>query len=461
MIKSIKELTDKELEIQCSKHNIECEDNRRASKIRTLASKGLRKVYVPGPSRSYSNNQIHHQTQTILKSAESINNVVFANVSEPSTSTMLCDDSNNSKKNQLTTNVVVSDAVYSHLAVQEDLRINGSIISRGQVLNPKPVCIKVLQNEASLNIDLRSNHYTFKVTESNVQVFYIDVHSLELLPIGQKGIMFFVNETTNTNVQVIFSTKFAMPLQHTIPADTKRFSFEYFLDIQNEQRFISVQFIEYTGESHGHVFSNVLLKTLADVPDNSEASGNSYLMSRKNEQGEPILYWQNLNYFDISPANNFPNSHANFQINTDDDFRLSVFENMDLAIGMHGFVSITNTHSINSLYIDYSELWRISEVVWYLQPGQTLLIEYIVIKNNLIVGRYVNKTEYNGLYNENTEEIIINVSVVNDKFVLRDAVTQEIVTSLQRNQTYVFMYTDNSFNNNPLRFSNARDGYWD
>ena len=452
MIKSIKDLTDKELEIQCTKHNIDCEDNRRANKLRSLASKGLHKVYVPGPSKEYSRSQVHHETQTIFKN---VHNVVFANISEPSTSTIICEDENEHMKKQLTTNIVVTDAVYSHLAVQEDLHVNGSIISRGQVLNPKPVCIKVLQNEASISLDLKSNHYTFKIADPYVHHFAINVEPLESVAIGHKGIMFFVNETENNNVQVHFSNKFAMSLIHTIPADTKRFSFEFFVDVQNSQRFVSVQFIEFIGEAHGHVFSNVLLRTLSDVPDNNDASGNSYLMSRDNE-----LYWKNLNYIKVFPDGEgkiiLNNNYANFQIDVISDIEISGFDDTSQAIGLNGHIAIKN---IGSNEVNFSNIWKFSAST-KIERGELMTIEYIVLKNDVIVGKFINHTHQITHYNSTQkDEIIIHVTVSNGKFELKD-VHGSPIQSLIRGKTYVFVYQDNSFNNHPLRFSDTNDGFW-
>ena len=480
MIKTVKDLSDHEINDQCIKYSINVDDLRRADKIRALNAHGVKSVYIPYGYKPLKPNQVNADAQTVVRQSSqhsAIHNVVFANVGEPEKSVELCKDFEEPRK-ILTNNVVVTDAVYSHLSVQNDLHINGSIISRGHVLNPEPVCIKV-KSTGTVNIDLKSDFYKIE-TEDTVSTFRINVSQddLDACVIGHKGTMVFKGKD-GTKVKFNQTDKnFSLHDTQTIPA-SGQFSFAFYVNETTvfsniPSKHISVLFIEETREANNEIFKQYSLSQLEDVPNDGPPDGNAYLVSHKPDSNtdHPIISWQSVEYKTIDITSNtniqLDDNSLNFEFSTNTSFTLDGFTNMDSAIGKNGFINITVNSTSNQITITpNTQIWKFPEILPQLNANESLLIEYVVVKSDLIVGKIVKQQSSKSVYNVPTsyhDEIIVHVTVSPDgvfnlqKLEANGRLTQ--LTTLDRGETYLFVYQDHSYNQHPLRISDTPNGYW-
>ena len=486
MIKTVKDLSDHEINDQCIKYSINVDDLRRADKIRALNAHGVKSVYIPYGYKPLKPNQVNADAQTVVRQSSqhsAIHNVVFANVGEPEKSVELCKDFEEPRK-ILTNNVVVTDAVYSHLSVQNDLHINGSIISRGHVLNPEPVCIKV-KSAGTVNIDLKSDFYKLEA-EDTVSSFNINVsqNDLNACVIGHKGTMVFKGKI---GTQVMFNQEdknFSLHNTQTIPS-SGQFSFAFYVNEtkvfnNNPSKHISVLFIEETPEANNEIFKTYSLSQLKDFSGDDDANvppvGNAYLVSHKPDSDtDPIISWQSVEYQEITIINSqldfedYP-SFANFDISSDMDFALGTFG--DDSVGRHGLIKITASTTAESAITVTSkkdgtnDIWKFTEFVMIF-PNTNIVIEYVVVKPDLIVGKVLNQYSNTKIYNvpeSYPDEIIVHVTVNSDGVFnlqkLEENGRLTPLTTLDRGATYLFVYQDHTYNQHPLRISDTPNGYW-
>ena len=483
MIKTVKDLSDHEINDQCIKYSINVDDLRRADKIRALNAQGVKSVYIPHGYKPLKPNQVNVDTQTVVRQSSqhsAIHNVVFAKVDEPEGTIELCKDFEEPRK-ILTNNVVVTDAVYSHLAVQNDLHINGSIISRGRVLNPEPVCIKV-KSADTVNIDLKSDFYKIEA-EDTVSTFSVNVskNDLDECVIGHKGTMVFKGKV---GTKVKFNqtdNNFSLHNTQTIP-ESGQFSFAFYVNEStvfnnNPSKHISVLFIEETPEANNEIFKTYSLSQLKDFSDDDDANvppdGNAYLVSHKPDtETDPIISWQSVDYYNVDMSTTSSgdiitllDDYINFDYTVDGNVTLRGFTTMESAIGKNGFINI-KASSGSGITISSGTMWKFPESLPQLNENESLLIEYVVVKETLIVGKIVKQQSSTSVFNvpPYPDEIIVHVTVNSDGVFnlqkLEDNGILTPLTTLDRGATYLFVYQDHSFNQHPLRISDTPNGYW-
>lgn len=483
MIKSVRLLSDNELDLQCKRFNIETESLRRADKIRALTSKGHSKVYVTGPQKQLKENQRSAPSQTLLKS-----DLSFV---QPTSTNKLC--TNVADKPVLTNNVVVTDAVFSNLAVQNDLYINGNLYSHGQLVNPEPVCYEIYENAQDIHI--HSDSYTFKIKNSGLGTFNVSITDDDLAKsyIGHKGTMVFINETSSV-VTVTFSNQFVTSLTGHTLSEMGRFSFNFLvsedLSTATDNRIVVLEFIESTVESRTDITNNINLYELSnfrDLDPKQPPNDGNYLLTSKmqNGNGTPLLAWQNVTYYIIDVINDdsftddglgsklitFQNNRSNYEIITNKDITLGDFGDSNTsAIGNNGFIKVKNTNSngsitINNTYTDKNNndtiiiTWQIKDPVISISPNEYIVFEYTVVKPDLVVCKYMyipSSTTRDYSNKENLIHVTVNKSDNKYEFKNPDGNALE---KLDRGTTYTFLYQDNSFNQHPLRFSDVENGF--
>tara|TARA_B110000977_G_scaffold186915_1_gene253428 strand:- start:1289 stop:2827 length:1539 start_codon:yes stop_codon:yes gene_type:complete len=511
MIKSIRDLSDNELLTQCEKYNLDHNGLHRAQKIRSLSSKGVKSVYVPIEPTIIKKNVAEISTQTFLRQQEvsettSANNEEFKSVSAPIQS------SKKIIRDKLTTNVVVTDAVYSNLAIQKNIYINGQIYLRDRSLNPIPSIYTIDSNNQVIYIDFSTDDYTFnfECNDDNTESTITLTHDSKLNN-GNKGIIKCINKT-KSHVKVKFDSdtliSFAIDETQTLsPLD--QFSFEYCV-IENES--VSVNFIEETVESRSHIVNRTSISEFKEFQTDNGVKlpseyHNSLLVAKPENDGTPGLQWQYLNYFEplTSLENNlwihyFKHYYTNYKIIVSDSYEyLTIINefghillgyfgyinaNENESEGMHGYIHIKNERSSSlPLYIgfhpyDWGDVlddnskasygWSASFIVsqssFSLSKNQEILLQYTVVRtgaNPMIIAKQIN------IYGnipptpiDHTELSIIHVTYEKGKFKLFDHSNQQQLTTLKRGRKYRFIYQDTSYNQHLLRFSNRNDGYF-
>jgi hypothetical protein len=213
------------------------------------------------------------------------------------------------------------------------------------------------------------------------------------------------------------------------------------------------------------------LESLLDVPElGSQSNGNAYLVSHK-ESDKTAITWQSVDYTNLTIHTTgmnitLPDNSMNFQLTTSKSFKLGGFTTMSNAIGKNGFINITADSDSDSITITPDTIWKFPENLPQLNASDSLIIEYVVVKTNLIVGKVVKQQPTNTVHNvpDTSDETIVHVTVNKDGIfdlqkVNDDGSTEQLIT-LERGATYLFVYQDNSFNQHPLRISDTPNGYW-
>ena len=157
--------------------------------------------------------------------------------------------------------------------------------------------------------------------------------------------------------------------------------------------------------------------------------------------------------------------YINFDYTVDGNVTLRGFTTMESAIGKNGFINI-KASSGSGITISSGTMWKFPESLPQLNENESLLIEYVVVKETLIVGKIVKQQGSTSVFNvpPYTDEIIVHVTVNSDGVFnlqkLEDNGILTPLTTLDRGATYLFVYQDHSFNQHPLRISDTANGYW-
>ena len=212
---NVKDLKNSDFSYIFAKYKLDFDPNAyRAQQIRKLISHNIRKVYIPNlPKKKAMNHAKSFATQTYVNPLELVTKSTVSK-SRPLNRTMNS-TSTDSSHTELTlspepntqkysSNIVVTDAVFSDLLIHNDLHVNGNIFANGHIIGNNTNKIQTSSVATDLSLKLDGTHNQYQITISSNQ----NITATSILDNAHGYIS--ITNSSSTDVNVLLDTMFSL-----------------------------------------------------------------------------------------------------------------------------------------------------------------------------------------------------------------------------------------------------------